>query len=183
MITAFGSFPGVEVNPSELLLDQLKEKMRDGIHQYSFILLPVEYDYCERWIENLKEDYHLVIHLGVASNSEINRVELRAKNFCGKTADMKGEANFGRISKSSLDDLYTELSLEFLNETHSYPVSISEDAGDYLCNFLYFKSLKKHPHKKVVFYHLANLDAICIDRQLECFDWLVERLLKFNNIY
>ena len=74
IITAFGSFPGVDENPTEKLLKDwdYTDKSVEIIKQ----ILPVEYDFCQGWAaENITEAIDLVIHLGVAVNRSENSLE------------------------------------------------------------------------------------------------------------
>lgn len=179
LITAFGSFPGVDINPSELLLGELKKVESDSSF-CSFKLLPVDYDFCKGWLDSLEEKFDLVIHLGVASNATENRAEILAKNFCGKTADIQGKVNFGKISEHSFEKIQSNLSLRFLETKHTHPIQVSNDAGDYLCNFLFFKSLEMHAEKNVLFYHITSLDVISVECQVKHFHWFFDNLKEEN---
>ena len=179
LITAFGQFPGVEINPSELLLKQI-EKCKLPDTELTVCLLPVDYDYCESWISKVDKDYDLVIHIGVATKSEKNRVEIQAKNNSGKSVDIHGVARKGKINQNAVSHISSLLTFEFLSQNQSLPLELSEDAGNYLCNFLYFSSLYKFRHKKVIFYHIVPETIVSIDQQVDLFSWFFMETVQEN---
>jgi pyroglutamyl-peptidase len=179
LITAFGQFPGVEVNPSGLLLKQI-EKCKLPNTELAVCLLPVDYSYCESWISKVDKDYDLVIHIGVATKSVKNRVEIQAKNYSGELVDILGVAREGEIHQNGVSHISSSLSFEFLSQSHTLPLELSEDAGDYLCNFLYYSSLDRFRHRKVIFYHIVSETLISIDEQADLFKWLFIKTVQEN---
>ena len=149
LVTAFGSFPGVEVNPSEILLNNICSYSQVN-WEITFETLPVDYSYCQEWNTN-RNDYDLVLHMGVAGNSTHNRIECRAQNKIGSTADVKGLVKLGAIQSGSPSEIFTQIPLINLVSDLSL---LSSDAGSYLCNFVYFNSLVKDPSGQVLFLHI-----------------------------
>ncbi|MCH2204504.1 MAG: hypothetical protein MK132_01335 [Lentisphaerales bacterium] len=179
LLTAFGAFPGVPINPSQVLLEGFAKP--DALNfQLHKVLLPVDYSYCVQWLSTLTEEYDLVIHMGVANNASQNQVELQAKNYRGLTPDTKGFFCEGKISLEKPEVLMTDLSFDFLEGESYKQIVKSRDAGDYLCNFLYFKSLEKGSFRRVLFYHLAPDSIISADLQQKLLAWLLEQIFIEN---
>lgn len=179
LITAFGAFPEVQVNPSEKLLREFQNLNKLDYQIYKEYL-PVDYNYCRQWISSLNDSYDLIIHLGIARNTLKNMVELKAHNYCGANLDILGVSCEGKISESQPEFLSTALSFNFLNKQKNGMVIKSDDAGDYLCNFIYFKSLERQSLRKVLFYHLAPEQVIATGEQEELLSWLLQKILEEN---
>jgi pyrrolidone-carboxylate peptidase len=146
LITSFGPFSGFEENPSNHVMNLLKEKVSGKSNcNISWQTMDVSYSYVDQF-ENLicNDNFDLILHLGVATNDSFMRFELIAQNECkGKDVNDKQPAqNFIYQDKSSL---HSNFDKEILNEVylnHSNKIRFSNDAGTYLCNYLYYKYLK-----------------------------------------
>ena len=131
LITAFGSFPGVEENPSELLLAGWSYSGHEVVTQ----VIPVEYAFCERWArQNISTEIDYVIHLGVAVIRVMNSLETVAQNKCGSNEDAAGEVYEALISADGEAQYETEFNVEILQSKlceSGYATETSNDAGDY----------------------------------------------------
>jgi pyrrolidone-carboxylate peptidase len=83
LITSFGPFNNFKVNPSNLAMKLLREKMTDleAQHDLYWRELGVSYDEVllfEKEFSGIQLD--LVLHLGVATNDSLMRLEIQAKN-------------------------------------------------------------------------------------------------------
>ena len=167
LITAFGNFPGVEENPSELLLAGWSHSGHEVVTQ----VLPVEYAFCESWArQNISLDIDYVIHLGVAVNRMKNNLETIAQNKCGVNQDAAGEAH-EQVIQIEGDPQYetgidTKILQNKLNEC-GFGTEISNDAGDYLCNFIYYKTLEftASLETRALFVHIPPLSEITLEQQ------------------
>jgi pyroglutamyl-peptidase len=169
LLTAFGSFPGVESNPSTTVLQQFVVVTRPPCGwTFSTAYLPVSYAYCRKWVRQALPSghYDAVLHLGVAPGADGFRLEKYGHKGCDRQSkdadglcwetDMIDSRAPERIPSSlPVEDIVAVLKKQNL------PVSMSEDAGGYLCNFLLFQSLwcahDHAPHTMVGFLHVPLL--------------------------
>ncbi len=183
-VTAFGSLPGVENNPTEELL---QSGFADSFHgEVQKSILPVDYKICSEWFEkNNDGDLDCLIHLGVAVNRSENSLEKVATNKCGTQPDVNGVVYSLKINPLGKDYYETDLDLEFLIRqlnTSKAQTTVSHDAGDYLCNFIYYKSLELAFNKKVtvIFVHIPPFEKISLARQKVFLGELIEAIYKFK---
>ncbi len=180
LITGFGPFGDVKENPSQKLLKSLNELLP----QDKFIceVLPVSYSFCEDWIlEQNRHEFAFVLHFGVAMKSEKIRLEKKAKNFCGEGKDITGFSKTGLIKENEPKSLVSQVNTEHLAEwlnNEGFPCEVSEDAGDYLCNFLYFISLL-HFSGNVLFVHIPSEKVVAIEELIQ-FTKALLRHLQFQ---
>jgi pyrrolidone-carboxylate peptidase len=55
-------------------------------------------------------------------------------------------------------------------------VSSSADAGCYLCNYLYYRALRRLPGKRVGFVHVPPLDVLPFEDQRRVLAGLIDRI-------
>ena len=175
LLTGFDSFPGVEVNPSRLLVEAISQQDFDDIEVVTEIL-PVDYEYCRSWILSLSVDYDLIIHVGVACEAVENRLEVQAYNKCGPHLDVAGKKGPVIIDEVGEPILASTLPLEGVCAELSFPCQLSADAGDYLCNFIYYESLSKSHSKRVLFYHISPFEVSPLNHQMEYFLELLSKI-------
>ena len=161
LITSFGPFGGLEVNPSQQVMTEVagQQAGRPGLR---FCCLPVGFAAVDAWVAGIREDSPgLLIHLGVARNCAQMRLGLQARNWAeGRDADgvdcpgreivLNGP---GRLSCSFPLDPLKEL-----RQGQTERIVFSEDAGTYLCNYLYYRSLHRFGPQgiPVLFVHIAD---------------------------
>jgi len=185
LITYFGPFGHFTENPSELIARRLMLEFSE-FENISFAGLDVQFDSVERFIEQDFTDVDVIYLLGVASRSEKVKLELTARNFVS-AKDNSGAYREGEISINGPQRLYSTLEnthyQEIMEEFHS-EVTTSENAGAYLCNYIYYKTLQKLPDKAILFIHIANFSdlsgSVSFERQVEFLSLLVERNLTVN---
>ena len=131
-----------------------KHKMID------FNTIDVSYSRVDNFAQSMNEEYQLIIHLGVASNSKISRIETRAYNQVeGVDINNEKKDNEKICTKgaSLLFTNYPELLIDKIRKTHTNYVTVSKDPGRYLCNYLYYKSLLLQNSKQaILFFHVAD---------------------------
>lgn len=181
LVTYFGPFKHFQDNPAELVGRKLEE-LHLNSEKINFKKLDVTFDCIDQFVETELENFDLVLQLGVASKSEKIRLELIGKN------EVKGTDNSGIYREGIIDEkislklytLFDNLKLESLLKKYPNEVVLSENAGAYLCNYLYFKSIKKGLNKQIVFIHLANFQdlplAVSYEKQVEIINLLIEGL-------
>lgn len=160
LATCFGAFHNFNENPSQKIMNQIKQltiEMKNV--DFEWEELDVEFNKVDRFIEHVNHNHDLIIHLGVATGAEKVRLELNAHNI------KDGKDNTGVcFSNSPIHDgkyqIETTFPIELINdfvENNKSVAEISKDAGAYLCNYVYFKSLSEmYSDSKVLFIHVAD---------------------------
>ena len=168
-VTGFGAFGDVTENPSGWLAKHC------GL---PFQVLDVTYAAADGFIEEVRNEadkYSGLLHLGVAAKSEKLRLELTAMNLTGMASDNEGRGGFGPINLASGNLMSTLWTPELLaNPPENTEVSVN--AGDYLCNYLLYRSLSAFPMHRIGFLHVPLASAIPLETQLEIVKSLIARL-------
>ena len=154
-VTGYGAFGDIITNPTTVLVNKIKENLAQIYEIYNFEIisadiLKVAWSEVEKFCEDLhqklenekdNEVMHLVIHFGVASSREHITVERIARNStCG--ADVDGVEKKGHINHLCLQDYGCRLDInsiiESINSKGESFAAPSDDAGSYLCNYIYY---------------------------------------------
>jgi pyroglutamyl-peptidase len=166
LVTGFGPFRGVEENPSAWLAEN------SGRH---YAVIPVGYAAARAFVQGFDHaEFDRWVMLGVSGHASRMRLELYARNRVGDGDDVEGtvlgpgpiDPNAPRVLGSTL---WTEADL-----TGSESFELSADAGEYLCNYLYFLALARS--LTVGFVHVPPFATMTAERQEEALDELLERL-------
>jgi len=143
ILTGFGSFGSLTSNPTEKLILSLKKRLQDELYQ--FFVLPVSYSYCSSWSEeNISSSTSLVIHFGVSAKSNVIQLERTGHNIIGETNDIEDFRPSDKICEIAPELIKTGLDLESLMQkmnTSGFQCEVSDNAGDYLCNYILYKAL------------------------------------------
>jgi pyroglutamyl-peptidase len=187
ILTAFGPFGDFAVNPSAEVLAVL-EAEGYGVEGWdlSFATVPVCYREVESFPKKVQaEPPDLLIHLGVATGSEKMRLEMCAVNEAFGP-DVEGVDPAGAPLGCGPRELRTGMDRSVLEEfqsAHSEAVCFSEDAGRYLCNALYYQSLRylgEPLGTACLFVHIADPrcdhETCSIPHQAECVRELLRAL-------
>jgi pyroglutamyl-peptidase len=149
LLTGFGPFPGVEENASSKLVPALAATAREAFAEHAFLseILDTAWDSAPARVAALLAHHkpHLALHFGVAREAQGFRLERLALNACRVAADATGALPShaalsldGPICRASHLDT---AALAARLEGRGYPVSLSDDAGAYLCNAVLYHSL------------------------------------------
>ena len=154
LITGFGPFPGQPVNPSAELAKRLAAEFNARV-----LILPTEYDAAPKALaaEIAREQPDFLVCLGVAGNSAAVRIEARACNFAHPNrADAAGfYPPDSTIVPGGPEYLYSALDIQ--GAAAASGADRSEDAGDYLCNFIYYTALREGMGRRgPVFIHIPD---------------------------
>lgn len=167
LVTGFGPFPGASSNPSEALVAALMRRRRpafDDAERRSHIFA-TEYAAVDRDLPQLmamKPD--IVLMFGLAGRARSVRIETRARNTVSVLFPDAGgyrplEGVIARKHASSLTACAA--SRNFLGAVRAtrVPVTLSRDAGRYLCNYAYWRALEaaKGTPILVQFVHIPRL--------------------------
>jgi len=167
LLSGFEPFGGYPVNSSWEAIRKLGgQKIDDFL--IKTVLLPVEYHgSAEKLLDEIKQDQpSIIVAFGMAA-ADFVRLESTAKNYIGMEKDNAGIAPVSReISANGAFEYHGTLPLVKIKElliSNQIKVSLSDDAGDYLCNYIYYRlmSQKDEPGVKYCgFVHLPPLDSV-----------------------
>ncbi len=190
VITSFGPFADIDPNPSQLVMESLQQHVA-GQGGFRLQTLPVSYRAVDAWIaERQLHPPSALLHLGVASNSPQMRLELQAKNLA-EHVDIDGEGPSAALIQPQgapqRHSSFTRAALERLQQQHPDQIQISNDAGSYLCNYLYYQSLHHFSSQgiPVLFVHIADTrlaDAPDLSTQASYIAELISTLANGTNV-
>jgi pyrrolidone-carboxylate peptidase len=147
LVTAFKPFNNMPNNYSMEVLEYITDVDK--------VILDVCYDYSYQELIS-KFDlslYDLVIAMGEARMRSVLTLETQAKNIssCSLTDNINQLKKDEVIILDGDDILYTKVSLEKVEDI----VKLSNDAGKFVCNNLYYHLLYNYPNKSI-FIHVPN---------------------------
>jgi len=167
-LTGFAAFPGMPHNPSEKVARDLAARHWSQIDEMSACTLITSYGCVDAMAWAFIKGFapRLCVHFGVDARATTLRVEQRAANILNpRLIDQDGRLPQSRlIDEGSPRHLYSRVNSGRLagNLTQrGLPIDASSDAGAYLCNYLYYRSLQwslKDQPRDVVFIHLPYPD-------------------------
>ena len=160
LLSAFGPFKNFDSNPSEEILKLLIELLRHHLTEIEFHahVLGVSYSSVDRFLHDQSETYDFIFHMGVATNNDKIRIEFWPKNYT-KGTDVENVSKDGLIDANkegfiSAEQSIIEKSLAFIKK--SLWLKASYNAGNYLCNYIFYKSTIKFQNSKVLFLHVSD---------------------------
>ena len=151
LVTGFLPFGTFMANPSALLAESCGRR---------FELIEVSFDAADRFLSRIGNERHAFDRLlmlglrGAGTDIELERV---ARNHVGPDADVRGEVRGpGPVEPGAPGRLPSTLfdGLTFAS------MSASDDAGCYLCNYVYYRALRLLPEKRVAFVHVPRLEVL-----------------------
>ena len=203
-ITGYGAFMNIKYNPSQNLCEKFIEDQINYSQVFDekckikyYRIFDVDVDHvkenvneCHKLIEeeiekNGIKTMYLIIHCGVNAGANKVNLERISKNYindyCKYNCKINEEDPEIYECKLDLNKLSNELNKRGNN------CEISEDAGKYLCNYLYFLSNKKfikHPNVYSLFYHIPSLETMCLNDSHKCLLDLIDEVKKnyLNNL-
>lgn len=173
VLTGFEPFLTHPRNPSDEVAHSAARALeRLGIDARA-ITLPVTFACAQRFLsDQITSPEQIVVHIGLAERRAHISLEQRAFNRHGDTPDNLSvippqeqggrllvceDAPFELVSGLDLAALQGELSRQLEGQEAMPPVRITQDAGDYVCNAIYYHSLRNHP--RALFVHVPHLSA------------------------
>lgn len=157
IITAFEPFGGHLKNSSYEGLKQLND---DSIVK---VILPVAYPDAYEKLKDYIDDQSIVILLGMAAKRPMISIEERARNILSfRIPDNNGTIITDRKINEFADEyLYSPIDIDKLIKQLNQENKIcykSSDAGEYICNYLYFEVLNKH-ECPALFVHIPDFQT------------------------
>jgi pyroglutamyl-peptidase len=161
LVTGFKPFLGEMLNPSEMILHEL----RGQNPEIATLVLPVSYHNSfatlkSHWAQH--GPYDVVLMLGQAGGRKAVGLERVALNWSETPhADEDGDLlATGKILPHAADSYFADFfPTEWQTALSKFgPVEISFSAGTFVCNALYFKALHELPkNARILFTHLPYL--------------------------
>lgn len=167
LLTGFGPFPGVPANQTKRLVTQLGERVRrrwPRLHAVTLVL-PTEWVRAPLIVDAALDRWQpdVALHFGVSGAASGFDVECRALNQARPMRDATG--HLPSAPELDLDGRHlvgrahaTMLLARLRRDGHRS--RLSDDAGGYLCNAVYYHSLKHArlhaPHRVVAFVHVPK---------------------------
>ena len=184
-LTGYGPFMTIKENPAEKVSSYIFQNFSKLNTQTTNILynqiFEVKTDYVDNNIsklfdiikkyENVEEDkdkniLHIIISIGVAENRKVNTLEIRGKNYIyDRTVDKIIDENKPEYYYSKTPIKYIIKGIQNFNNSEC---KYSNDAGTYLCNYMYFTTLSKCFDEKNMcsfFLHIPTLNNYSIEKQ------------------
>jgi pyroglutamyl-peptidase len=164
ILAGFGPFPGAPVNPSAVLVRSLAERRRPALSAIvrSAHVFATSYAAIDRELPNLlaqKPDVLLIF--GVAGRRREICIEMRARNAVSVLfPDSTGRRPARRVIEPGGPSVLTGRApfMRLLGALRALriPVRLSRDAGTYLCNYAYWRALRRAPEGRplVLFIHI-----------------------------
>ena len=168
LVTGFLPFGGFSVNPSALLAESCGR---------TFELLEVSYAAVDAFLSSLAAragSFDRLLMLGLRGNGTFINLERLARNHIGPSPDVRdvvrGPAPIEAGAPATLATTLFDPGIDL-------PVlRPSDDAGSYLCNYIYYRALRSFPTKAVGFVHVPPLDVVPLETQRRELADLLERL-------
>ncbi|CAF3333705.1 unnamed protein product [Rotaria socialis] len=186
LITGFGPFRSILHNPSWQVAKALKN-YREWNCPIHIILeeVDVTYDHVSMKIPEywLKYNPTLVIHIGVAAGTTAIHIERCAFNhdYCHEDNNGTLPEDCRCVKTDAPEMLTTLLPIDVVcakvERRTNLPVKVSDDAGRFLCEFIYYQSLFIDP-KRTVFIHIPEVDeTFTIENLAETIQLIIYELL------
>jgi pyroglutamyl-peptidase len=186
LLTGFMPFPGVDVNPTQLLIRYFQDEtvlLPDGVEVIAEVL-PTAFEASDERIRQLIRDEapDVVLCLGVAQKRDSINIERVAHNWDEATIpDNEGLQLSGqKIVASGAETYLSTLPIERMMaalQAANIPAVFSDDAGRYVCNHVFYASRHEIATRGLNipcgFVHVPGL----VGTSEEFPGWEIERLL------
>lgn len=148
LVTGFTPFPGAPHNPTEHLIRHFEANPPlDGLDVHCrFAVLPVDYTNAIPALEAAASGFepHVAVHFGLSRKAEGFRLERLARNgIASGVPDNAGKNPDASPIRAGAADIPSSLPLVRIAEAleeRGHAVQWSDDAGGYLCNYVFFHS-------------------------------------------
>jgi pyroglutamyl-peptidase len=153
LLAGFGPFPGAPLNPSAAVAEALARRRRPAladldrsVHVFATTYAAVDRDLPKLFVD--KPD--IVLIFGLAGRRHQMCIETRARNalsFLFPDASGRRQST-GVIEAGGPDALFGRAPFQRLLSAagpRKIPARLSRDAGRYLCNYVYWRALRRAP--------------------------------------
>lgn len=164
LICGFGAFPAAPRNPSEATIAALAaEGWAPPGAEVAYLPLPVAWRASAEVVLDriAAEPVDAVLVVGVAVGADAFRVETQARNIGAERLDHAGETWTQPViladwAKTLPVTAPAAMMLQALH-AQGLPARLSDDAGDYLCNFTLFRLLAASAAPSIGFLHVPQV--------------------------
>ena len=156
IVTGFLAFGGFSLNPSALLAESCGRP---------FELLEVSFAAVDQFLDRLHggPPFDQLLMLGLRGDGTTFNLERIARNHVGGAPDVRGVVRGPEhIEISGPDTLRTTL---FNDVPLLASMAASDDAGCYLCNYIYYRALRRFPAKGIGFVHVPLPEVLSLPAQ------------------
>ncbi|XP_078049035.1 pyroglutamyl-peptidase 1 [Augochlora pura] len=169
LVTGFGPFSGHAVNASWEAVKELK-KLYDTSKELEDVKLiieeiPVSYDDVSTYLPKLIEDHNpmVILNVGVSSIAKCLTIECCARSCGYVKPDIYNKcpdesAITSEIFKTNIDVHEVCQIINKKSEETKCSACISENAGQFLCEYIFYRSLQLKS-VKVLFVHVPDLNV------------------------
>lgn len=182
LITGFEPFGTHTYNPSAHVAEHLGARLIESGARCMWEVIPVTFDLARTYaIDRAPDAQTTLIHVGLAADRAHISLEQRAQNHHGATLDNLGQRASTQVKLdeggpaqrvTGIDLEALKLAIEHADEAGILPnVHITQDAGSYVCNAIYYHSLRRTPRS--LFIHVPDWDA----KQATCFAHILANAL------
>lgn len=183
LISGFKPFGPHTENPTQKIIEQLPKTLGGVV--IDTVLLPVEYGRAFDVLDEAlkKGAYETVVMLGLAAGRKAINLEHHAINL--RHATIPDEAGILKQFSPILDGgpiLYeSTLPYQHLIETASkegFALTLSTDAGGYVCNDVFYLMRHHYPTVTSGFVHVPDEKTVPLDEQVSIIQWLIQHLKR-----
>jgi pyroglutamyl-peptidase len=190
LLAGFGPFAGMPVNPSWQAIEPLKEAMIGG-YDVRVMEIPVVWDeaFPLFFAEYFRLRPSMAIGTGVAMGNSTIRLEKTARNHAAGVDEANDEWTSGEIEPGGPATYTALLPLNMLQASlkgAQFGAVITSNAGDYLCNFLFYGLMKQmvveNPERHILggFVHVPKPEAIAPAQMTEAWKLMLGRLAEYR---
>ena len=187
LVTAFEPFGTIKTNSSLEVVNKIISK-----HELKKVILPVKlntsYEILQQ--EIMKFNPEIIILCGQAASRKVISIETTARNLITKKVSLDDEVDVNNniiidnasscyYSKFPTEEAFRRLA------SLGIPAELSSDAGEYICNALYFKTMHYHQNIPSVFIHFPLFKGQIEDENLNSnieLDVLIKGLEEIINM-
>lgn len=167
LLTGFGPFPGAPDNPTGALIRALARKLRKSGVAVSIHVFKTAYATVDRQLPRrlAREKPDALLMFGLATRSRALRIETRARNRVARLPDASGIISPSRVIEPGgvkhRAIRAPKAALLRAAKSGGLPARLSVNAGDYLCNYLYWRALtaKQDRPRRITFVHVPPVSA------------------------
>lgn len=164
LITGFEAFPGVAENPTMRLIQSLPDSRHETLRRSRTLVLPTRYGHApDSLVIALDPAPRVLIMTGYSRKATTPVIETRASNRCAPDlVDAGGDLPAGnRDGTEHLEGTCDSQALGRRLAEAGIRAELSDDAGSYVCNHLYYNALRmvkvRQMQTRALFLHLPAL--------------------------
>lgn len=186
VVTGFGPFGEITINPSSIVARNVSKNLNGDNISSEFVQLEASVSSVKKFYNNRESSNKecFIIHFGVYSGADKIYIERRAKNYANFSIPDYEGITLTREKVSAEYDLghrlYNRLDFSNVAAKYSGQVAMSDDPGEYVCNFIYFLGLH-HDNKYqngCVFIHIPLFETMNQEEQTEIATNVVKDILE-----